>query len=140
MTGQLQDHKVALLIAPEGTEQAEFEKPKQAVEAAGGRACRPTSATPAAPGWTKRSSSIRASSPAATLTTCPPSAPSWWKSSPRAPTPARPVAPERRIGATTGATPLVTRRLRLPSLAQRRHLGPGSAPARFGARPHAPSP
>lgn len=36
MTGQLQDHKVALLIAPEGTEQAEFEKPKQAVEAAGG--------------------------------------------------------------------------------------------------------
>ena len=35
MANELQGKKIAILIAPEGTEQAEFEKPKQAVEEAG---------------------------------------------------------------------------------------------------------
>ncbi len=38
------------------------------------RASRPTSATPAVPGWTRRSTPRTASSPAASRTTCPPSA------------------------------------------------------------------
>ena len=36
MAGQLQGRKVALLLAPEGTEQPEFEQPRDAVEKAGG--------------------------------------------------------------------------------------------------------
>ena len=35
MANELQGKKIAILIAPEGTEQPEFEKPKQAVEEAG---------------------------------------------------------------------------------------------------------
>src|SRR5215210_8859861 len=35
MANELQDKKIAILLAPVGTEQAEFEEPKQAVEDAG---------------------------------------------------------------------------------------------------------
>jgi protease I len=37
MANELQDCRVAILLAPRGTEQSEFEKPKQAVEQAGAR-------------------------------------------------------------------------------------------------------
>lgn len=37
MAHTLQDHNIALLIAPRGTEEPEFVQPKQAVEEAGGR-------------------------------------------------------------------------------------------------------
>jgi hypothetical protein len=49
-------------------------------------ACAPISATPAVTGWTNRSWSTTAWSPAAPPTTCRPSAPRWSKSSPRADT------------------------------------------------------
>lgn len=37
MANELQDCTIAILLAPRGTEQVEFEQPKQAVEQAGGR-------------------------------------------------------------------------------------------------------
>ena len=97
-----------------------------------GRRCRPTSATRAATGSTRRSTSTRASSPRATPTTCRRSAPSSSRSSPRASTraSARASAPDR---VSPGRDPGHRRHARRHELPARDRLVPGVPRARGGA-------